>query len=374
MIALVVADVSPAQERPGETLAALVLEAEARLAHGDAISAIDSFERVTRMGHDPSAEMGLVRAYMQDGQYRRALAFCAHVAAEHLDVPGAAILYAELLRAGGQEAVAKTVIAAAIANALSDELVLEAAQAFDSSAPLAEGVLLRTPHRIAPVELSMPGQSSVPRGARVVSSGVLMGDGRHALVPAAATIDDGRRVARLWVRDGFGRTREAAIDSPALVPTPGGAVVLRLLGQLATAGVETAVTNPPFSGSPGYVLEYAQGRSAAPAWPRLRMGFLGATSGTAGLRSLGIDVGDSRQGGPVLDASGRVVGIVLRDAANQATLLPVSSWPADASGYRAATKRDRPALAAVASPRRIVPIDEVYERALHLALQVIVAP
>jgi len=80
---------------------ALLARAQAELEHGDASAALDDFERAAMMLHAADAELGLIRAAMQDGQYRRALAFCAHTAGEHVDETDGGVLYAWLLRVGG---------------------------------------------------------------------------------------------------------------------------------------------------------------------------------------------------------------------------------------------------------------------------------
>ncbi|HEX7687267.1 MAG TPA: hypothetical protein VF453_06155, partial [Burkholderiaceae bacterium] len=89
---------------PSPARAALVAHAEDELARGHAAAAMDDFERAGQMQHTPDAEMGLIRAELQDGQYRRALAFCAHTAGEHLEAADGGALYAWLLRMGGQDA------------------------------------------------------------------------------------------------------------------------------------------------------------------------------------------------------------------------------------------------------------------------------
>ncbi len=367
-LALAVAGPSPAQDGSGETSAALVLQAEADLAQGEVSRAIESLERATRMGHEAAAEMGLVRAYMQDGQYRRALAFCAHVAGEHRDAPGAAVLYAALLRAGGQEGVAKTVLAQIRTVAPADLVVLAAVRAFDAPAPLSEDELLRSPHRLAPFDSSMGGLASIPRDAIVASTGVLLADGVRVIVPASRIIGKGNPVARLWVRDGLGRTREADIDVTAPVPAMAGAAVLRLRQQLGASADTTFANRPPFAGSPGYVVGYAEGRPAGPAWPRLQAGFF-----AAGV-TLRIDTDAPRDGSAVLDAAGHIVGIVLREAGHPATILPVALWPSIATADPTSAHSSRPSAVADAAPRRFVPADEVYEHALPIVLQVLTAP
>ena len=356
---------TPASARP-------TLDAEEDLARGDVAGAIEKFELLTRARHDADGELGLVRAYMQDGQYRRALAFCAHVAAEHFDAPGAVVLYAALLRAGGQERVADAAIADAVGRMPADAFLQEASAAFKSLAPVPDGNLVHGPHRIAPLESAPAGQKPVPKEARVVSSGVLLGDGLHAIVPRSPSL---AHAAGLWVRDGLGRTREAEVDRSEPAPGSVGAVILRLHDGLPIAhGNATEAAAPLFAGTPAYVLEYAEGSPATPAWPRLRLGFVGDASGASGLPALHVDVGTGRYGGLVLDASGTPTGIVLREVGGGPTMLPVSRWPSSAPPNPSGTGDGGQPSPPVASSSRPGPTDAIYERALPRALQVIVAP
>jgi hypothetical protein len=77
---------------------ALLKIGEKALAGLDIERAYQYFERASLMQHAADAEMGLVRTAMQQGAYRRALAFAAHVAGAHLDSPKPAPLRATTQR------------------------------------------------------------------------------------------------------------------------------------------------------------------------------------------------------------------------------------------------------------------------------------
>lgn len=364
-------------EPTNTAVAALVTQAEQALANGDTAAASAGFERAAAMQHDGGIELGLVRAALQAGDFRQALAFCAHTAGAHADEPAAGALYAWLLRAAGQPGEALRVLAQTRARAPQDAVVEATRQAFENEVPIASGVLLAAPHRMAPQALMQGGQPTVPDGARTVAAGVLVAAGQRALVPAAA-IEGARRI---WVRNGLGRATEAVADSS----TPHGlrehgVALLRLLAPLP-AGAAAPAPRDPFAGSPGFAVGYPPGRDAAPAWPILREGFLGAAAGRAGLRKLGIDWPAALHGGPVFDAAGRLAGISLQrpPAAGEhaASMLPVSMLRelAPAASEWGVGLAQGLALQAAASPAlslaRIAP-DLAYERALTTALQVIV--
>jgi hypothetical protein len=349
--------------------AALLGRAESALARGDTPGALDAFDRAAMMLHAPDTEMGLVRTYMQSGQYRRALAFCAHTADSHLEAPAAGALYAWLLRAGGQPAVAERVLDQTLSRSPTDPVSLKVRDEFKAPLPAASGLLLQAPHRMAPQTVKGSGVE-VPEAAQVVSSGVLVANGTLALVPTASLAQ--ARPKMLWVRNGLGQASEAWVDDSVGRRLDGpGVTVLRLATPLESDGTPAAASRDPFAGSPGFVLDYAAAQRATPAWPWLNQGFLGSNQGGTGLRRLGIGVPDGPHGGPVLDANGDLVGIALRGDAQDAVMLPASRW------MRATIEAvQTPASVAVRAqaPRRAAPMaaDEVYERGLRVALQLIV--
>lgn len=333
----------------------LVAEAEAALARGDVVAASEGFERAGAMRHAADSEMGLVRAAMQVGDYRRALAFCAHVAGEHLDEPGAALLYAWLLRVGGRRDVADQVLRETLERTPDDPLIATAMRALASPLPVASAPMLDVPHRVAPFATFQAGALPPAVATRILSSGVLMPDGRHALLPGRT------RSARVWVRDGLGATREALLDEP------GDGVVTRW--RLTTPIVrETAADlgRDAVAGAPVFAVEYAESPAATPAWPWLRAGFLGASTRAGDAFRLGVDIAAAHAGGPVLDRAGRLVGIALRDADGRPTMRPAALWPFR-SGDGAETSQRRLAPSPAADPG----FDQIYELALRSALQVI---
>lgn len=305
--------------RPPER-SALLERAEAALAHGDATAALHDFERAAEQEHAADIELGLVRSLMQAGEYRRALAFAAHTAGAHGSEAGAAALYARLLQIGG--------------------LGARAPRDAPADAPLP---------RLAPFAAG----DAPPPNARVIGSGVLIDAGRHALVPLAAL----REVNALWLRNGLGRSVQASIEQrmDAL-----GVALLRLDAPLAAAAI-TLPARDAFPGAPGHAVEFESASGAAPAWPLLRTGFIGMPAG--GGQRLGIELPAGPRGGPVFDAAGQLIGIAL-SADGSDRLLPVSALRASLGE----TTRG----AGAPAPR--MPLDQIYENALRLTLQLIAAP
>jgi tetratricopeptide (TPR) repeat protein len=145
--------------------AALLQLAEAALQRGDSAAAVDHFDRAALMLHAPDTEMGLVRAYMQAGEYRRALAFCAYTTGAHREAAAPGALYAWLLQAGGQHEFAKRTLSEALGRHATDPVLLQTQSALDSAQPTAGPLLASGPHRLAPFAVMQAGQADVPVSA-----------------------------------------------------------------------------------------------------------------------------------------------------------------------------------------------------------------
>jgi tetratricopeptide (TPR) repeat protein len=348
---------------------AMLQRAEAELLRGDAAAAIESFDRAAMMLHAPDTEMGLVRAYMQAGEYRRALAFCAHTAGAHREAAAPGALYAWLLQAGGQNEQAQRTLKEALGRHPSDVVLLQAQATLATRQPVTNALLLAGSHRLAPQPVMQAGLPAPTNAARVVSSGVLLptaaGAAQHALVPLHAVQD----ASALWLRNGLGQTTQAEVAQRF---EDHGVALLRLLADLPVGDVDAALIaapQDPFGGSPGYVVAFSNSASSDAAWPWLHAGFHGAAA-RSGDRPLGIDVPALSSGGLVLDSTGRLAGIALQGAQNKSVLLPISTLrSALPSASFSADATPTPASAAATR----MSADKAYERALRWSLQVIAA-
>jgi hypothetical protein len=338
LVALLIGGATSAAANPVDELQR---DGEAALQRGESQQALDSFERAAMLRHGAPIEIGIVRSLMQMGAYRRALGFAGHTAFAHPESHDGASLYALLLRLGGQAPVAQRLVEAGLQRA-PDDVSLARARAV-LTAPLAD-------ERVQALTALTPSGDSVPPDASVIGNATLLPGGRQALVPLAQLPADGA----LWVRNGLGRTVRAErhrVDAQA------GVAVLRLAD--AVDAPQRALRRP-FPGTPAFVVAFDR----ASTWPQLHSGFLGnLTADTAG-QWLGVDAGAHSAGAPVFDGSGRLLGMALPASddgrlrfiglAAAAPLLPVLQ-PADAS------------------PSAARAIDELYERGLRSALQVIAA-
>ena len=338
---------------------ALLARAQAELERGDANAALDDFERAAMMLHAADAELGLIRAAMQDGQYRRALAFCAHTAGEHVDVADGGVLYAWLLRIGGQSEQSSRTLADVRAHAPEDALVVAVDRALAASTPVATGLLLEPPHRMAPWPVLLDAQAAPPASARFASSAVLVDEGASALLPLASL--PAPAPARAWVRDGLGRTTVASVDTSDATLASHGLARLVLRAALPVGASRAAAGRAPFAGSPAYAMQF--GASDAPAWPALAQGFLGSLVGDTDVRKLGFD---ASPGAAVLDAKGVLVGVVSSASNGDALWVPLSAVTPAASAQAATPVPTAHAGLALVAP------DEIYEAGLRRVLQVLV--
>lgn len=330
----------------------LVREGELHLANGDADGALRAFEAAASIVHAADVELGLVRTYMQAGEYRRALTFGAHAAGAHRELPGGMALYAWLLHAGGQRAFAQRMLDEWLVRTPNNPVLLQAQRELSSPSPRAQGVLAMAPIRIAPND----GSGRVAPSASVSGSAVLLPNGRQ-VVTSARAVEGARRV---WVRNGLGRTAEARLINRI----EGLALLLELDTPLDEPTAWQAPFAAPPAGSPSYLVEFALSDDAAPAWPMLHAGFFGRQRGTASARPLGIDAPPGPHGGPVFDQYGRIAGIAVSAPDGSDVFLPTESFLSLSNAFD--SQRGAAPLTAPLA------LDALYEAALRVSLQVIV--
>jgi hypothetical protein len=349
-----------------------LVQGEAKLAAGQAEAALDAFEHAAQMQHAADAEIGIVRSHMQAGEYRRALTFASHAAGAHRDHPEAAALYAWLLYRGGETAAAGRYITQGLQAAPEDAdlqwLRSMVASGASPGSPSQAATLTSSvgdeaktadqrPSWLSPLSTG----AAVAATARVTGSGLLLSNGDRAWVPMT-TLEGARRI---WLRNGLGQTAAADV----LQQESGlGLALLALRTPLGSHAVLPAAREP-FPGSPGALVEFEPDGAPRAAWPLLRQGFLGRSLPAGSARALGIAAPPGPRGGPVFDRGGRLAGMALAVSGEPDRLVP---W---ADLARAA---DRALLAPPAVPGPVTPaaplaVDAVYEAALRVAVQVLVA-
>lgn len=324
---------------------------EAALARRNWVAALASFENATYIRHGIDTDASLARAYLQGGQYQRALALGSHMAGVHAYAENAAVLYVWLLHLGGQPAVAKRVLQAAQERWPRHGLLDQVGQQLSQTDPQALGPLLAPPMRLAPYGDS----EGLAPNARVVGSATLLHDGRHALVPVALLSGAGR----VWLRNGLGQLTPVAPPWRALTPD---LALVTLTNALPVADDPGVAPDDPLPGRRAYTVEYVPAPHADPAWPVLRVGSWGeAFAGTGG--------------GPVWDATGRLIGVALsRGEAGSPGWLGMSGLYSALSSPKLAPQSEAFGTVTGTDPRGGDAIPRIYERGLKTSLQVIATP
>ena len=374
----------------------LLAQAESELSQGNAQAAEKTLDRAAGMLHAADTEMGLVRAYMQAGDYRRALSFAAHTAGAHPEDISGLGLYAWLLHLGGQPAVARQLLDQTLTQvrpsqreAPSVRLLAEVSQRLQAQRLALDGAMLQPPMRLAPMA-----HGAVPaEQARVAGAAWLLPDGQHALVPLAAMPLEAPGT-RLWLRNGLGRTVQA---TPEKVFPDIGLRLVHLREPLAdpkdeaVAALWQVPARDAFPGTPAVVMSHARSPQASAAWPLLSVGFLGApvpapafeaASAPATMsaspaqpapqpvpvswRRLGIPLPEGQGAGPVLDMSGRLLGLAVPVPDGAQLVVPISRLR-QVVGERFGQVSSEPT-----GQRQ--PVDQLYEGLLRVTLQAIVAP
>ncbi len=323
----------------------LLAEGEALLRSGDALAAQDVFQRAAMRMHSPDTECSIVRAQMQAGAYRQALAFGAHAALAHRGFAGGVALYAWMLHVGGQSIIAARLLDDALQRQPAHPTLLAAREGLRAPWPRPAAELQAAPLRAAPYAHG----DGPSEALRCAGTATLLPDGLTALVPLA-TLGPHDEV---HLRNGLGQTRLARVTERS---TASGVARLRCAQPLPVpAGLSTAA-RAPFAGSPLAVVEFGADDNGDAVLPQLVQGFAGALAAD-GSQRLGVELPRGARGGPVFDRHGHLAGIAW----------PAADGPDRLRRLDAASGQGTDQSAAAAAP-----VDAIYESALRLALQVLV--
>jgi tetratricopeptide (TPR) repeat protein len=326
-----------------------VREGEAALAKLEIDEARSAFERAAAIEHSADAEMGLVRAYMQAGEYRRALAFVAHTAVAHRGDSGGTALYVWLLNAAGNADHANRILRESQPRYPADPLLRDIAEQLSRPVPLTTALLLRPPARLAPYS------GAIEKGAQILGNGVLIGRGERALVPNPPKLSR----SKVWVRNALGKVSRVRIEHRL---GNSGFSIGTLEQPLMDLNPIRVSAKPPFPGSVAHIVNFASVAGLQAQWPLLHSGFLGSLRADKS-RALGIELLFRSHGAPVFDANGALIGISVSERPGQSSLLSCAELPLPPSLVVAAESMPSP-------PSRIAR-DEIYETALRIAVQTI---
>jgi hypothetical protein len=348
----------------------LMQEAREALSAGEPARAAALFEDASHLDDEtPDAEIGMVQAYLEGGEYRKALAFATLTAGEHPDSREAEALLAWIEFLGGRKDQALRRLAIASSRVPDDPALLEVRSRIRA---VAAGTQYPMPaRRSLALDPRAPRGPGASRPLRGLASGVVVASGTRVLTSASAVTGAS---GGLWVQNALGRQRPAVVER---VDRRAGVAVLKLAEPLEPASsFEAGAAARPFPGSPCYLVEYPAAGMDRPSWPVLSVGFLGSAGAGDGMFELSMDLPPGPRGGAVLDLGGRLVGLAIPAAAGRPGARigpperlvtgPVLEPLLPASGGR------RGQVAGGAPPR--LPLGEIYERALLAVVAVLRAP
>jgi len=334
---------------------ALLAAARDALAEGNSQTALDQLDMAAAMSHAADTELLMVQARVQRGDFRQGLTFASHTAGAHLYEPSALAIYGWMLGLSGQGLHALSLIEAGLTRMPDHPQLLTLKQQL---ALLEAGAAAETSAEASAARPGPPATgAAVPDHAQAVATGLLIDEGRLALVPLEAS----QGAAALWVRNGLGMARAATLHRRLDTV---GLALLRLDAPITPPAGLAALTRAPrdaFAGSPASTFSHLADPGARPAWPAMHSGFLGR-AGMGSTQALGIGLPQGSNGGAVFDQAGRLIGIGLAGTAGP-RMAPLSALLAELA----------PEMAAVAvsmDATRCAP-DRLYEQALPLTVQVL---
>lgn len=299
------------------------LEAAAQaLRDGDAARAATLYEGLAQRGESLEAELGLVRASLQAGEFRKALSFANLTAGEHPESAEAQALLAFLNdRTGRTEQALATLktLESARPNEWSP-VAIHAEILTDRYAPDQARTLLQTwsaRHPTAPAIdrarmaswLATSFQTLPIDKHRIVGAGngVVIDGGKTVLtyapvVPAKAT--------DVLVRNGLGRVTRAHVDRAS---ASNDLIRLRLAEPFpASSSVPLDQVSSPEGVRFCFAFGFSTPRSPEAAYPAIAPGLVvRADTGVGGLMQITSALGPDQNGAPIFDARGRLIGLAL---------------------------------------------------------------
>jgi len=384
------------------------------LANGDAIAAVPMYEALAQQGESLEAELGLVRAALHAGQFRKAMSWATLTAGEHKDSVEAIALLAylhdrightdEALRSLKQLRAAQpqsALAVAAYADILIDRLAANQARSLISNWSAANpgrrtGDLERLLTR-AGIADGLNAATNIPAGTRSADGPLAWPQPSFEAFPAAGrkivgagngiVVDHGRQVltyqglfpkdaSAIYVRNGLGKIRRAERNSTG--GERGGLIRLRLSEAYpAEWSLPQADVVPPEGTRFCFALGYAVPASADAAFPAVIPGVVfRANIEIGGMMQVTSALGPGHAGVPIFDPRGHLLGIsvgagdIMLAGHTVRERVGAGHFAIRATGPASAKKQT--AAPPPATPMPPMPsIEELYERLAPAVVQII---
>lgn len=350
-----------AQPNIDDTITALVARADTALTAGQAKNAAELYEKAAALGESPAAEIGLVRAYLQAGEFHKAIAFGNLVASEHADVSETHALLAYLEDREGQTTPALAKLDAALAKQPDDvalvgahaEILIDrmatpqAIQDLDAwiarNSPNADIYRLRARAAVAAGKTAEEVQAWREKAAQAMTepepvnglpatpaavsrwpgaqmnrfpanlssartgNGFVVDQGKRVITNAGLVAHSGKDIL---LRNGVGEIRTAKLEK--MLPEQGLAL-LRLAKPYAKQhSLPVSSRQDPANTRFCFVFGFPVTDAVETGYPLIAPGVVvRADTGVAGLMQLTGSLGEQNSGSPVLDNSGRLIGVTV---------------------------------------------------------------
>ena len=289
------------------TSAPMSLESARRaLAAGDAAAAVEIYDSLTQQGESLEAEIGLVRASLQAGQFRKAISSATVTASEHTESSEAVALLAYVHdRAGYTEQALKAL--KQLRADRPDDLIASAALA---TVLMDRGGKVSAADQAASRKWPRPAFQEFPIGkARVLAggNGVVVDGGQHVLTYSAVLP---KAAKSIYVRNGLGKVRRVVRESG---DQRGELVRLKITEPYPASW---ALANDQIVSADGARFCFAFGYSASASpegsFPAISPGTVfRADAGVGGLMQVTTAQGAGNIGSPVFDPRGRLLGLTV---------------------------------------------------------------
>ena len=300
-----------ASQAGAATTGGISLDAARRaLAAGDAASAVTIYESLTQQGESLEAELGLVRAALQAGEFRKAMSWATLTAGEHTESSDAVALLAWMHDRVGHTEQAIATLEQLRTDRPGDRVALAAL----SNVRIERGASATGAEKSASLQWPRPTFEPFPVGTRRVlaaGNGIIVDRGRSVLTYAGVLPES---AVAIYVRNGLGKVRRAeriAGDEHGGKGAPGELVRLRLTESYPSAwALPGDQVVAPEGARFCFAFGYSAPGNSAGSYPAVSPGLVfRADAGTGGLMQITSALGAGHIGSPVFDPRGRLLGL-----------------------------------------------------------------
>jgi len=353
-----------------QTTAPVSLDGARRaLAAGDAAKAAEIYETLTRQGESLEAEIGLVRASLQAGEFRKATSWATLVAGEHTDSVEAIALLAYLHDRAGYTEQALATLKQLRKDQPNDPLAAAAL----ATVLIDRGSKVSAADEAASRKWPRPTFEDIPVGKRRVLSsgnGVIV-EGGHYVLTYSAVLP--KAASSIYVRNGLGKVRVATREPD----TSRGSLVRLKLAEPYPA--HWAIPKDQIVSPEGarfcFAFGYRESGDPAGSYPAISPGLVfRADAGTGGLMQITSSLGAGHIGSPVFDPRGRLVGLSVGTGAIEIDGENLRSRVGSGQ-FAVRMVAAQPATGAALKPSGKMPpmpaIEELYERLAPSVVQIV---